>query len=145
MSLFGNKTDAQKTSATTASNTQPASAAARETSISHGIALEGSLKGEGVVVIHGKLHGDIELRGDLRIGVQGVVEGAIQVRQITIDGHLKGDVKASERVSIGASGVVDGDITSPRVAVAEGATLRGQVNMTPKANSSQEISRSGNN
>jgi cytoskeletal protein CcmA (bactofilin family) len=41
-------------------------------------------------------------------------------------------VSASEKVDIRENGSVEGDITSPRVAIAEGAHFRGSVDMAHK-------------
>ena len=47
-------------------------------------------------------------------------------------GEVNGNVTASEKVDIRDGGSVDGDITSPRVAIAEGAHFRGSVDMQRK-------------
>ena len=43
---------------------------------------------------------------------------------------------ATEKVNIRESGSVDGDITAPRVAIAEGAHFRGNVDMSTKISNS---------
>jgi cytoskeletal protein CcmA (bactofilin family) len=45
-------------------------------------------------------------------------------------------VTATEKVNIRESGSVDGDITAPRVAIAEGAHFRGNVDMSTKISNS---------
>ena len=44
-------------------------------------------------------------------------------------GEVTGNVTASEKVDIRDNGSVDGDVTSPRVAIAEGAHFRGAIDM----------------
>ena len=44
-------------------------------------------------------------------------------------GEVIGNVTATEKVDIRDNGSVDGDITSPRVAIAEGAHFRGSIDM----------------
>jgi cytoskeletal protein CcmA (bactofilin family) len=48
---------------------------------------------------------------------------------VIVLGEVTGNVTASEKVDIRDNGSVDGDITSPRVAIAEGAHYRGSVDM----------------
>ena len=50
-------------------------------------------------------------------------------KAVIVLGEVTGNVTASEKVDIRDNGSVDGDITSPRVAIAEGAHFRGSVDM----------------
>jgi len=50
-------------------------------------------------------------------------------KSVIVLGEVVGNVTASEKVDIRDNGSVDGDITSPRVAIAEGAHFRGSVDM----------------
>jgi cytoskeletal protein CcmA (bactofilin family) len=50
-------------------------------------------------------------------------------KAVIVLGVVIGNVTASEKVDIRDNGSVDGDITSPRVAIAEGAHFRGSVDM----------------
>jgi cytoskeletal protein CcmA (bactofilin family) len=54
-------------------------------------------------------------------------------KAVVVLGEVIGNVSASEKVDIRENGSVEGDITSPRVAIAEGAHFRGRVDMANKA------------
>jgi cytoskeletal protein CcmA (bactofilin family) len=101
------------------------------TVLGRGTTFEGVLKGEGEVVVEGSFQGEVNLSGSFAVGVEGRVEASIQARAVTVEGTIVGNVTVSERVDIRATGVIEGDITTPRVAVAEGATIRGRINMSP--------------
>ena len=57
-------------------------------------------------------------------------------KSVVILGAVVGNVTATEKVNIRESGSVDGDITAPRVAIAEGAHFRGNVDMSTKKTTS---------
>ena len=50
-------------------------------------------------------------------------------KAVIVLGEVIGNVTASEKVDIRDNGSVDGDLTSPRVAIAEGAHFRGSIDM----------------
>ena len=65
----------------------------------------------------------------LTIGANGRIKAQVFAKAVIILGEVTGNVTASEKVDIRDNGSVDGDITSPRVAIAEGAHFRGSIDM----------------
>ena len=60
--------------------------------------------------------------------VQASIEGAnVQVR-----GQVTGSVTARRRLTLGGSGRLNGDVKVSRLTVEDGATLNGNVTMTPE-------------
>ena len=59
----------------------------------------------------------------------GRFSAEVFAKAVIVLGEVSGNVTASEKVDIRDNGSVDGDITSPRVAIAEGAHFRGSVDM----------------
>jgi cytoskeletal protein CcmA (bactofilin family) len=55
------------------------------------------------------------------------IRGNIVARAVVVHGEVLGTITADRRVEVGDTGSVDGDIVAPRMAVAEGASLRGQL------------------
>ena len=98
--------------------------------IGKSVVIKGELSGSEDLTIEGNVEGKIELkrkhphhrpqRQDPRRGVR---------QAVIVLGEVTGNVTASEKVDIRDNGSVDGDITSPRVAIAEGAHFRGSVDM----------------
>ncbi|MBI3313168.1 MAG: polymer-forming cytoskeletal protein [Candidatus Omnitrophica bacterium] len=79
--------------------------------------------------INGSFEGKLDTRGNLTIGENAKVKANIQGDRIIIAGKLTGDVLAAESVSVVAPAVIQGNITTPRLSVAEGAVIEGQIAM----------------
>ena len=80
------------------------------------------------LTINGQVDGTIELgQHSLTIGAGAAIKADLVAKAITISGVVTGNVTASERVDLLATGVVDGDIKTPRLHMADGATIRGRV------------------
>jgi len=80
------------------------------------------------LTIDGRVEGTIEL-GDhsLTIGPGAAVQADLIAQKIIISGEVIGNILASAIVDLRATGSVDGDIMTPRLVMAEGATIRGKV------------------
>lgn len=95
--------------------------------------IRGSIEGPGGLVVEGRVEGTIDLGGDLRIGVAASVEGEIRARRLTIAGTIQGNVAATESIELLASSRIEGDLRAPRLAIAEGAIVRGRVELGGEA------------
>ena len=69
----------------------------------------------------------------LTIAPNADIKAAINANAVVILGSVTGNVTARERVEIQATGAVSGDVTSPRLAIAEGGCLSGTVQMPQTA------------
>jgi len=101
--------------------------------IGKSVIIKGELNGSEDLVIEGTVDGKVELREHvLTIGTHGKIKAEVFAKIVIVLGEVVGNITASEKVDIRDSGSVDGDIVSPRVAIAEGAHLRGSVDMQKK-------------
>jgi cytoskeletal protein CcmA (bactofilin family) len=101
--------------------------------IGKSVVIKGELNGSEDLTIEGHVEGKIELRDHvLTIGPNGKIKAELFAKSVVVLGEVVGNVSASEKVDIRENGSVDGDITSPRVAIAEGAHFRGSVDMAQK-------------
>lgn len=66
----------------------------------------------------------------LTVGPQAEVKADITAKAVVVSGVVTGKVSAGDRVEIQSTGSVTGDVTSPRLVIAEGGSLRGKVEMT---------------
>jgi len=109
--------------------TQSASVSKNAVSIvCKGISIRGEVSGDEDLQIDGELSGTVKLAGArVMIGPEGRVAGNIQAREIIVRGTLKGNLRASERILMGSTGRWEGDGSSPRLAIEEGATVRGNL------------------
>ena len=101
--------------------------------IGKSVVIKGELNGSEDLTIEGHVEGKIELRDHvLTIGPNGKIKAQLYAKSIVVLGEVIGNVVATEKVDIRENGSVEGDITSPRVAIAEGAHFRGSVDMQNK-------------
>jgi cytoskeletal protein CcmA (bactofilin family) len=92
------------------------------------VLFRGDLIGLEDMVIDGRVEGTIELREHtLTIGPDAHIRADIIAKVVSVLGTVVGTVVAAEAVHIGETGSVEGDITSRRLAMAEGAVVRGRV------------------
>jgi cytoskeletal protein CcmA (bactofilin family) len=82
------------------------------------------------LTINGRVEGTIEL-GDhsLTIGEGAAIQADLVAQRIIISGAVTGNILASAIVDLRATGTVDGDIVTPRLVMADGATIRGKVDV----------------
>ena len=101
--------------------------------IGKSVVIKGELSGSEDLVIEGTVEGKVELGEHvLTVGAHGKIKAEVFAKVVIVLGEVVGNITASEKVDIRDSGSVDGDILSPRVAIAEGAHLRGSVDMQKK-------------
>ena len=93
--------------------------------------LKGEITGSENVVVEGVVEGTIRITGDLRVATGGVVKATVSAQSVLVAGELVGDCHASQRAEIQASGRLTGNIRAPRVVIVEGATFRGNSDMSP--------------
>jgi cytoskeletal protein CcmA (bactofilin family) len=101
--------------------------------------VEGKIKTDGSIRIDGKLIGDLVSKADAALGNNGVVEGNMIARNVTLAGKVTGTVTASEKLVLEARSMVKGDIRAAKLVVDEGAVFDGHCAMSaspvsPKGN-----------
>jgi cytoskeletal protein CcmA (bactofilin family) len=108
--------------------TQPTDERRMAAWIGTALRIEGRIVSDQDLTIDGQVEGTIEV-GDhnLVIGAGAAVKADLIAKTITISGAVTGDVTASERVLLQPSASVDGDIATPRLRMADGATIKGKV------------------
>ena len=90
--------------------------------------VEGNLTSSEDVTIAGQVRGDVVARNHtLTVSHGARIHGNVLALAVIVHGDVAGNVTATQRAEVSATGVVNGDITSPRMVVAEGAALSGQL------------------
>jgi cytoskeletal protein CcmA (bactofilin family) len=97
------------------------------------VTVEGELTGRGDLVILGRVLGDITIDGLLIIEEGGAVRGEVRASSVVIRGALAGDAVGQESVRVEAGAQVVGDLRAPRIKVADGAQLKGRVQIGAEA------------
>jgi cytoskeletal protein CcmA (bactofilin family) len=107
------------------------------------ILLRGDLISLEDMSIDGRVEGNIELRDHtLTVGADANIQGDITAKVVTILGTVIGTIVAAEAVHIRETGSVEGNITAPRLAMADGAVVNGQINIGPNRAATDPMSAS---
>lgn len=99
--------------------------------INSGLKITGEVFGDSDLVIDGEVQGKVRLSsGRVTVGPSGRVQAEIEAREIVIEGTVQGNLKAADSVRLGPAGRVTGSVLTPRIAIDDGARLRGKVETT---------------
>ena len=96
--------------------------------VGKGVVFKGDLLSSEDMTVDGRVEGTIQLRDHgLTIGPDADIRADIVAKTVTVLGAMVGAITASDKVDIRETGSVEGDIIAPRVAMADGAVMRGRV------------------
>jgi cytoskeletal protein CcmA (bactofilin family) len=102
--------------------------------IGKSVVIKGELSGSEDLYLDGRVQGTIELHGhNITIGPNGQVQANINAKGVFVQGKVDGDVQASDRVELRKTAVMMGDIVTQRVAIEDGAYLKGKVDIQKQA------------
>jgi cytoskeletal protein CcmA (bactofilin family) len=106
--------------------------------ISSGIRINGEISGDDDLYIDGQAEGQFHFpQAKVTVGPNGKVKANIEAREIVVEGTVTGDLKASAGVQLGGASRVQGSLITPRIAIDDGAKLRGKVEMTRAGDAKQ--------
>jgi cytoskeletal protein CcmA (bactofilin family) len=109
---------------------QPAQQEKAIVNIGKSVIIKGELSGSEDLTIEGQVEGKIELRQNvLTIGPNAKIKAQVLARAVVVEGSVQGNIASSEKIEIRDKGSVEGDLSSPRVAIADGAHFRGSIDM----------------
>jgi cytoskeletal protein CcmA (bactofilin family) len=102
--------------------------------IGKSVVIKGELSGSEDLYVDGTVEGTILLQGNnLVIGPNGHVHADVSAKGVTIQGKLEGNIRASDRAELQKAAVVLGDIVTQRIAIEDGAYLKGKVEIQREA------------
>lgn len=111
----------------------PAAGAARSVAVlGPTLRFKGELSAEEDFILQGRIEGSINHTQSVTIGTEGVVQGNIHARFVTVDGSVEGDLHGTESVVINATGRVTGNVFAPRVGIVDGALFSGRIDMSSR-------------
>lgn len=79
--------------------------------------------------IDGHSEGSIHHAGTVSVGPHGAVLGDIHATTIFVEGEITGNLQAASLLRVMASAKIVGDLCAPRIAVARGAQVQGNIRM----------------
>jgi cytoskeletal protein CcmA (bactofilin family) len=96
--------------------------------IGKSVVFKGELTSAEDMRIEGRVEGTIQVRNhDLIVGPHAVIKAEIVAKTIMVQGTVAGTITATDRIKICETASIEGDITAPRLAITEGATLKGRL------------------
>jgi cytoskeletal protein CcmA (bactofilin family) len=90
----------------------------------------GNIRGAGQFVVSGEVHGDGELAGGLNLSASGTWNGFIQAQQAIVAGKITGGLSVRDKLEIGYTAVIRGKVSARTVAIAKGAIVDGEIEVT---------------
>lgn len=91
--------------------------------------VKGKVSGGGSLVVMGKLEGELDLGGELVVAPSAQINGEAKTGSVTVSGGFSGSLTAKQRIHLEKSAVVSGRLHAPKLSVAEGALLNGEIEM----------------
>jgi cytoskeletal protein CcmA (bactofilin family) len=96
--------------------------------ISQGIKIRGEVTGSEDLFVDGQVDGKLSLtNGSLTIGPNGYVKADVTAREVIVRGRVDGKVSGRDKVQLWSTGQVTGEVQTDRLAIEDGAMLRGKV------------------
>jgi cytoskeletal protein CcmA (bactofilin family) len=104
------------------------------TVIGRSMKISGELTGSGDLLVDGEVEGTIRLASArLTVRSEGRVRATVLAQDVIVLGHVEGEIRATGRVELRDGAVVLGDVFSTRLAIEDGAILRGSVDPSKAA------------
>jgi cytoskeletal protein CcmA (bactofilin family) len=90
----------------------------------------GNIRGRGQFIVSGEVQGDGDLEGGLNLLLSGRWLGNIRAHQAVIAGKIVGGLTVQDRLEIGYTAVIRGKVTARTIAIAKGAIVDGEIEIT---------------
>jgi cytoskeletal protein CcmA (bactofilin family) len=96
--------------------------------ITQGIRVKGEITGKEDLFVDGTLEGKLDIgNASCTVGPNGKVKADISAREVVVRGTVDGKIEGTERVQLWNTGRVTGEVRTERLAIEDGAILRGKV------------------
>jgi cytoskeletal protein CcmA (bactofilin family) len=94
---------------------------------------EGNIRGVGQFIVSGEVHGDGDLEGALNLSLGARWHGHIRAHQAVIAGEIVGSLSVEDKLEIGHTAVIRGKVSARTIAIAKGAIVDGEIEVTSDA------------
>ncbi len=106
------------------------------TMIGEDVIINGSIKLNEGIIIYGKINGNVETNGPVRIAQNAVVKGNIIGRDIRVGGIVNGNIESNGQVILGKKCKLAGDIVYRKLLIEDGAQFEGKCDIIIEDDSS---------
>ncbi|MEO8314491.1 MAG: polymer-forming cytoskeletal protein [Pseudomonadota bacterium] len=103
------------------------------TVIGTGVSFRGDIIAPGAVMMSGHVTGDGDIGGTLAVSRGAHWEGHVKARDAIIAGSLTGGIEVTQQLEVGSAAVIKGNVTARTLAIARGAVIEGQIQVTSGA------------
>ena len=90
------------------------------TVIAKGITFHGTIDGEGIVQIEGRVEGEIKLKGSVTVATTGLVKGPITADSVRVAGEVQGSITARDNLCLERTGSIHGDVATSSLVIENG-------------------------
>jgi cytoskeletal protein CcmA (bactofilin family) len=94
------------------------------------ISIRGTIISRGDVYLNGEVEGKVEaVNSTVTVGPNAKVIANLDAKKVVVVGTVDGNIKATEVIELQKTGTITGDLTTARIAIEDGAYLKGSVNI----------------
>ena len=93
----------------------------------------GNLRGTGQFVVSGEVYGDGDIQGGLNLSAAARWHGHIRAQQAIVAGEIVGSLTVEDKLEIGYTAVIRGKVSARTIAIAKGAIVDGEIEVTSDA------------
>ena len=106
------------------------------------LVIKGELNGGEDLTLDGRVEGKISLPDHvLTVGANAKIDAEVLAKVVIVLGKVNGNVSAREQFELRAGGSMEGTLSAPKIAMAEGATFNGKIEMPKKGQSPVQAQR----
>ena len=99
------------------------------------ITVKGDITADEPLTVAGSVEGKVTVAAHpLTVDPGGKVNAEVKADSVVVSGHVNGSLTATARVVVREGAVVEGTVTAPVLSVAEGAQLRGKIDVAGRKN-----------
>lgn len=95
--------------------------------------IKGRVSGNGDIIILGRLEGEFDLRGRVKVAQSAKINGEVKADVISVNGSVQGSLAAKERIHLDQTARIEGQIITPRLSISEGASFDGEIKMRDRS------------
>jgi cytoskeletal protein CcmA (bactofilin family) len=99
------------------------------------LSIKGKVSGGGNMIVMGKFEGELDLNGELVIAPSALVNGEVKAVSVTVSGGFSGVLTVKEKIHLEKSAMANGRLHTPKLSMADGAVLNGEVEMKKPSDS----------
>lgn len=97
--------------------------------ISAGTEIEGVIKTESSIILHGRVKGKIFCKNTLTIGENGSIDGEVEASNAIISGKIVGKIYIKEKLVLESKSSMSGELKAKKLIIDEGALFEGTSDM----------------